>query len=104
MSAIDAYPNDFGPCCACGKEDETVRNIVMLEVRASRPGTGWGCFVCGLPSDGALAIVCDSCLESRAYIADACDGYPTDKKRVPVKRLQGAFTHDLSKHPEETGS
>jgi len=40
---------DLGACCACGRSDSLVRNVVMLEQRASVPGTGWGCLLCNLP-------------------------------------------------------
>ncbi len=59
-------PPDLGPCCACGKSGPDVRNIMMLHVRAPVPGTGWGCFACKLPLNGAVAVLCDICLLTHA--------------------------------------
>jgi hypothetical protein len=97
----DDDPLDLGTCCACHKSGPTVRNVFLLHKLAPVPGTGWGCFQCGLPFDGADAVVCDACLESKAPILDAIYGLAEDKKRVPYHTLTGYFDHDMSKHPEE---
>jgi len=47
---------DLGPCCAC-EGFESVRNVLMLHVKMTVPGQGWGCLVCGLSFDGALAVL-----------------------------------------------
>jgi hypothetical protein len=90
----DDYSTDtpsLGPCCNCGTT-ENVRNIVMLARRAPTPGSGWGCVVCGLPSDGAVAVMCDDCLEQEPRAV--CDGYPVAGKRVPIEQLAAeAFDH-----------
>ncbi len=92
---------DLGPCCACGKpHDETVRNIVTLDRRAPVAGTGWGCLQCGLPMDGALAVVCDCCLESDADLKEVACGQLGEKQRVALEKVTGPFEHDMSKHPE----
>lgn len=90
----------FGPCCSCGQTKETVRNIVMLEQKATTPGSGWGCFQCGLPMEGAVAVICDDCLSVGAPIKFAVAGEMKDKERVPVESLGGEHKHDMSKHPE----
>ena len=101
---------DLGPCCACGEEGSSaaVRNIVMLEQKAPVAGTGWMCLVCGLPPDGAVAVVCDQCLalqeHGRRPIRFAVSGYPASGERVPVEYLAGEHAHDLSRHPEHEGS
>ena len=59
----------LGRCCACleeGTEGNPVRNLMMLDRLAPTPGTGWGCFVCGLPLDGAVAVLCERCVEAEA--------------------------------------
>lgn len=89
---------DLGMCCACGQADPTVRNIMMLPKRAPHPGTGWGCLVCGLPNDGAVAVVCDACLEAKREITEVCSGFPAENRRAHVKSLIEAFDHDMSKH------
>ncbi|NET37401.1 MAG: hypothetical protein F6K19_36145 [Cyanothece sp. SIO1E1] len=95
------YLLDLGPCCACGKHDNTVRNMLMLEKLAPVPGKGWGCFVCDLPMNGALAIVCDQCLENKAELKQAIYDDPAKKLRCDIEELQGHFTHDLTKHEPE---
>jgi hypothetical protein len=97
----DEEPLELGPCCACGKAGPTVRNVMMLNKRGPTPGKGWGCFQCGLPMDGATAVLCDACLEGKAKIIWVCDGYPKDGVRVRVDALSPErFDHDMSKHPE----
>lgn len=97
----DAF--DFGPCCAYGQPGPTVRNIITLTQRAPVSGTGWGCLQCGLPSDGAIAVLCDACMEASAPIRFVCVGYSSNGQRVRVETLsEKLFDHDLSKHPEET--
>ena len=96
-------PPELGPCCVCGTTGETVRNIMMLNKRAPTPGYGWACFQCGLPPDGAIAVLCDGCLEANAKITHICDGYPAEGKRVPLDLSAPDFDHDMSKHPEAQG-
>jgi hypothetical protein len=100
----DIEATDFGPCCACGREGEGIQaqNIIMLEQKAPTPGTGWACFQCGLPSDGAVSVVCDDCLNIGRPIRFAIDGHAKDKKRVPIEWLKGEHKHYTSKHLEES--
>lgn len=101
---IDLSDLDFGPCCACGHPRTTVRNIVMLHKRAPVPGTGWGCCSCGLPMDGAIAVICDPCLAQYKTapnnIRFAADGPVLEKKRIPIDQLTESFDHDYQFHPE----
>ncbi len=93
---IDEVPDelgDLGACCACLCVGASVRNLVMLPVRAPVPGTGWGCVVCGLPNDGALAVVCDLCLDLNLEIVEAIDGYATKGQRVWRDTLTVPFDH-----------
>jgi len=100
---------DFGPCCACGKEKPEWMdglpgtwppNVIMLNQKARVPGTGWGCFVCHLPLDGAVAAVCHDCMNIGRPIRFALDGFAGDKRRVPVESLKGEQKHDMKNHPE----
>lgn len=93
---------NLGPCCSCEKEDDSVRNLLMLHFKAPIPGTGWGCFVCHLPSDGALAVLCDGCIED-GMITQIVSGYPADGKRKPFGEMDrlDKFDHDMKYHPEE---
>ena len=104
MSATDQLPN-FGPCCACRESGPTVRNFMMLHLRAAVPGTGWGCVVCGVPNDGAMAILCDRCVENGQCpdLRDVILGLPAERRRMPFCELAEAFDHDRSQHPELSG-
>ena len=100
----DDEPASLGSCCIC----ETyfgVRNIVMLDRRAPIAGHGWGCVVCGLPSDGAVAVLCDGCLElfqAGGVCLFACRGYPAKDGRVPFADLSPEpFGHDEAKHQQD---
>jgi hypothetical protein len=95
---------NLGPCCACGGSS-MVRNILMLHFEGAVPGKGWGCFQCGLPMNGASAVVCDSCLESGAEIMEIFYGLPADggRMRMPPEGSRVPFDHDVSKHPEVKG-
>lgn len=97
----DGDPPDLGPCCGCGKEDKTVRNIGMLDFRAPIAGKGWGCVQCGLPQDGALVVVCDECAATEKPYKWIISGLTGDKQRIEYAGFeQVPFTHDMSKHPE----
>jgi len=96
----------LGRCCVCEKGGPLVRNILSLHQVAPVRGTGWGCVVCGLPSDGAVCVVCDPCLEALKASGEikpkfVCVGYPYQNGRQLLETLKTpAFDHDLSKHPE----
>jgi hypothetical protein len=99
----------LGPCCGCGETKVGVRNIVMLGLRAPIAGHGWGCAVCDVPSDGAVAVFCDPCLDAfqrdprldgQGPLKFACRGYPTTEGRIPIARLTQSFKHKLSRHQE----
>lgn len=93
---------DLGPCCVC-ESTVDVHSLIMLNQKAPMPGRGWGCVVCDLPSDGALAVVCDACEAAFASVMDpplrfACRGYPGADGRVTIDTLTGTHEHDRSKH------
>jgi hypothetical protein len=93
---------DLGYCCACERTGPTVRHVLMLPRRGPVPGAGWGCFKCGLPADGAVAVVCDDCLEHGREVRFACAGYAAEDGRIPVEQLPiEPFEHDMSKHEGE---
>jgi hypothetical protein len=93
----DLEEPSLGPCCICQAETGA-RTIVMLPVKCVIPGHGWGCFVCGLPMDGASAVVCDVCaagLESGTQeLRFACSGFPGTDGRVPIETLTVPHEHD----------
>jgi hypothetical protein len=99
-------PN-LGPCCMC-EATTGVRNLIMLDRRCVIAGHGWGCLVCGLPSDGASAVLCDDCLTlyraDNAWLTIACRGYPGEDGRVAIAELPPEpFEHDMAKHAGEGG-
>jgi hypothetical protein len=95
------FEHDFGPCCRCGRCHD-VRNILMLSRRAPTPGKGWGCVVCGLPADGAVAVLCDDCVASGEGPRFVCTGYPATDGRTPIEETSDEpFDHDETKHAEE---
>lgn len=89
---------DHGPCCVC-EGLSGVRNVLMLHKKAPMAGRGWGCVVCGLTCDGAIAIVCDTCIDQPLKFA--CRGYPATDGRVAIDELTGTHVHDLTRHSEE---
>jgi hypothetical protein len=100
-SAADTAASlDLGACCACGCTGPSVRNLLLLEKKAPISSHGWGCVVCGLPPDGASAVVCDACLDQEAELIWACRGYPATEGRVGIEILIGAHCHDPGFHPE----
>lgn len=95
----------LGTCCACGKEDETVRNIVALHRRSPIPGTGWGCTVCGLNADGALAVLCDECISATEdpipKLGWVVYGWVNSGERIAIEDAPTeAFEHDEGQHTE----
>lgn len=97
---------NLGPCCCCGKTQK-VRNAIMLHHKAPIAGRGWGCVVCGLPGDGAMAVVCDRCYDHLRGLKDveaglkwACKGYPATDGRVPIAEVLAtpAHEHNMTKH------
>lgn len=91
----------LGPCCIC-ETYSGVTVILMLNKRAPIPGHGWGCAICGLPSDGAVAVFCDSCfefIEAGASPVFACRGYPGSDGRIPFAELSKEhFDHKKVDH------
>ncbi len=102
LGKVDDQVDSFGPCCACGSTIQ-VRNVLMLRHKAPIPGTGWGCVRCLLPNDGAIAVVCDSCLEGKKPLRETCLGFPAKKERIPIEKLEGHHEHDHRFHPETKG-
>jgi hypothetical protein len=108
MDLLDEHETDLGKCCIC-EGVEGVRNVIVLDFMApvAPEGeiAGWGCFVCKLPTVGAIAVLCDHCLETyqkgNAKIKYIVVGYAYKNKRVPLEGFeQIPFKHDMSKHPE----
>ena len=98
-----ATDSDIGPCCACGREGDDVRNIILLEIKTLIPGTGWGCVRCGLPFDGAIAALCDECLPPDPQaIKFMVYGYLKNKarQRIDLAHRLDKHQHFMALHPE----
>lgn len=52
---------EYGTCCVCESEMETC-GIIQLGYKVESE-SGWGCFQCDLPMEGAIAIVCGDCVD-----------------------------------------
>jgi hypothetical protein len=100
----DESAQDFGPCCICEETGPQVRNGLLLSHPGAIEGRGWGCFTCGLPPVGAVALLCDACFEAykarEATLRFFCAGWPEDGRRPIAELPREPFTHDESKHHE----
>ncbi len=96
---------NLGKCCSCEKEHPSVRNAITLDKKTPEAKGGWGCFVCDLEPLGAVAVLCDECLDkmvqNQTVIKFACLGYPGENRRIEIEKLTEEWKHDMSKHPEE---
>lgn len=88
-------------CCICQKHTKD-KNILMVKKKAPIPGTGWGCIICNLPADGAIATLCNECLAEvmakKAELKYVCEGYAPYGNLVDIKTLSENFDHDEIRH------
>lgn len=94
----------LGRCCACNEAGPAVQNLLRIDLRSPEPGPGcWGCERCGLPEAGAVAVLCDSCVDAGRAPRYFCLGPPAENRRAPVELLNRdePFQHDPVLHPEE---
>lgn len=102
---------DLGSCCICAGK-QSVRTVLQLGFRAPVPGTGWGCVVCRLPGDGAVAVLCDECCKKHQktpellhIVKTICHGFPGQDVREALNPdTHGApanvFQHVIACHSE----
>src|SRR5690606_22795304 len=99
-----------GTCCYCQERQATI--VLMLDYKAPLAGHGWGCIVCGLPSDGAITVLCGCCWQLshtspafKAWLKKplVCSGFPKDNERTRLTDPE-PFGHDMDKHAEEDGT
>lgn len=92
--------DEVGPCCVCGHDDGTVRNIVFMPFEAPAGFRGWGCSVCDLPARGALAVVCDDCVGDQGKVRLICGGERiTEGARLKLKGfVKTPFRHRKAAH------
>jgi len=92
----------LGPCCIC-ETNEGVRNVLMIDRRCPTKGHGWGCCLCRLDCDGAVAVLCDPCLDrfqaDNAALRFVCTGYASNAARTPFAELApDIFEHNEALH------
>ena len=103
--------DNYGNCCVCEEKiTDALANIFQMDYKVpvpsgTNPETGWGCFVCNLPMEGAVAVVCETCIrvygevsvwDQIKFLMDGRD------RRIPVPPVEERIhhDHDYSKHPE----
>ena len=92
---------DYGACCICESEGADVRNLIQLDYKV-KSESGCGCRRCGLAAEGAVAVVCDGCMEPELdthAIRFLMDGR---QNRMPVQPVYDRIPHEhnLLLHPE----
>lgn len=90
----------LGKCCAC--QGTQAKYIVFLSFKAPVAGTGWGCLVCHKPQDGAIAVLCQSCIDEKRQPTEMVYGDLANHERVQIvqETRRIPFNHDYHKHPE----
>lgn len=86
-------------------EARPARNLWMLDFKGPVGFRGWGCVVCDLACDGAIALLCDRCADPTPpgpQLKFLCAGtYVMQGVRVAYAGFpQVPHVHDRSKHPE----
>ena len=97
--------DNYGMCCVC-EAPNADPNFFQMDYKVPETvETKWGCLKCGLPIEGAIAVVCDGCL--RKHGPDAIDDHikflmDGRDRRIPVPPPEERIPHDhdYTKHPE----
>lgn len=95
-----------GPCCACRRESSKLRNLVDMDFEHPHwdrkpQRTVWGCFVCELPGKGAVAFLCDECIDAKEVkILDivAINSLYPDRLEITEEMRARVFQHDMRFH------
>lgn len=76
----------------------------MLDFKAPAGFQGWGCVQCGLALEGAIALLCDRCVELQPLppLKFICAGtYVMQGVRIGYADFpRHPHEHDLNRHPE----
>ncbi|MYB02024.1 MAG: hypothetical protein F4118_00340 [Acidimicrobiaceae bacterium] len=92
--------DDYGTCCVCESEmDECI--LIQLDYKIESE-SGWGCLVCDLPMDGAMAVVCFDCFDDDD-LEDKIKFLMNGRRgRIPVPPPESRIKHEhnLMLHPE----
>lgn len=92
----------LGTCCIC-EQRENVRHTLMLLQRSPIPGHGWSCNGCeeDQPFSGALAVLCDKCLEDYQNGAPLKFMLNGTRGRILYSSVPYVPYHDERKHLEK---
>ena len=95
--------SEYGCCCIC-ESTQNVNNLIQLDYKVESE-SGWGCVRCGLKMEGAIAIICDDCVETHGKSEDLeakIKLLMNGIKRIPAPPVAARVPHehDLSRHPE----
>ncbi len=99
--------DDYGKCCVCEMPVvDAPANLFQMDYKVPEAvETKWGCFRCGLPMEGGIAVVCQACIDKHGI--DAVDDHirflmDGANRRIPVPPPEERIPHlhDLTKHPE----
>lgn len=109
MMDLDDVMGQPQSCSWCG-QTRVCRNIVLIDRLAPSPGKGWGCLICGLPEDGAIAVGCEECMADGAHERTptwVCSGWAAPADGVAPERVRyadlpdGVFEHRMHFHEED---
>jgi len=92
---------DLGNCCAC-LGTQNVNNIMCMPFEGPPGFQGWGCMICGIPTRGAIAVLCDTCVELGAVPRYIVGGrFVSSTMRVTLDGFERkAFDHIEARHAE----
>ena len=95
---------DYGTCCICEQEiEDPVLLSLSFKIHVESE-TKWGCYQCGLPNEGAVAVICDDCFDEDDVDFEDKIKYLMNggRGRIPVPPVEDRIPHecDLSLHPE----
>ena len=97
-------PKNYRTCCICEAETADVRNVILLDYKVvCESETVWGCYGCGLPFEGAAAVVCDTCIEKYEDVEAEIKFLMDSHRRIPVPPVEERIPHkhNLSFHKED---
>ena len=94
---------DYGTCCVC---ESVIEDPILISLPFKvhvESESKWGCFQCGLPFEGAVAVICDACVDEHGVnIEDKIKFLMNNKERIPVPpvEIRIPHEHDYSLHSE----
>lgn len=90
--------DNYGPCCATGADGADNLVFLPLELPEEFHGCGWGCDICRLPSNGALAVITDEAKKENLHINQVIARKDNQIRRMDIKACTKSFEHDQEAH------